>query len=277
VNVVEVDPAGTVTEAAGTGRSPLLLEIPTAVPVDTALLRATVQVVEEPEARLRGRHAKDCSSARVTRLTVAVCDAPFRVAFRVALWLVVIFPAVAMNLVKEDPAETVTEAVGTGRSPLLLESATVVAVGAKPLSPTVQVVTCPELKLAGLHVSELNDTGATSLMVAVFETDPRVAFNVALLPTEPMTPAVASNEAEVELVWTLIDGCGRGSSALLLEIDTSVPPGGAGLPRVTVHVVTLPESRLVGLHVKKLKEPSGAATKLRVVVWGTPAGTTAEA
>jgi hypothetical protein len=61
---------------------------------------------------------------------------------------------------------------------------------------------------------------------------------------------------------------GTGSTALLLDNDTTVPPAGAGWLNVTVHVVAVPELRLVGLHVKDVR-PTGA-TKLIVAVFETP-------
>ena len=77
VNVVEVAPAGTVTEAAGTGSSVLLLDSDTTVPpLGTALLSVTVQVVAAPELKLLGLQASEDSATGATRLTVAVWDTP---------------------------------------------------------------------------------------------------------------------------------------------------------------------------------------------------------
>ena len=64
MKVVEVAPAGTVTEAAGTGSSALLLEMATAVPpAGAAPLNVTVQLVVPELARLVGRHAKEVRAA----------------------------------------------------------------------------------------------------------------------------------------------------------------------------------------------------------------------
>jgi hypothetical protein len=196
------------------------------------------------------------------------------VALRVAVWLLVIVPALAANLVESDPAGTVTGEAGTGRSPLLLESATVVPVGAALFSFMVQVVTCPELKLAGLQVSEVSNAGASNSIVAVFVPEPRVAVKVTLRSGEPKAPAAALNVVEADPAGTVTDEAGTGSSVLSLAIDTLVPSGGAGLASVTVHVVTPSESRLVGLHVREL---SNGATRLSVAVRGTPVGTAASA
>jgi hypothetical protein len=86
VKAVEVDPAATVTEAAGTGKSVLLLDSATIVPPTGAvLLSVTVQVVFAPEFKLVGVHASELSATGASRLIVAVCDTPFKVAVRVAL------------------------------------------------------------------------------------------------------------------------------------------------------------------------------------------------
>ena len=45
-----------------------------------------------------------------TRLKVAVCKVPFKVAVTVAVWLVVKTPAVAMKEAELAPADTVTNA-----------------------------------------------------------------------------------------------------------------------------------------------------------------------
>jgi hypothetical protein len=75
-----------------------------------------------------------------------------------------------VNVVEEDPAETVTEAAGTGSSVLLLAIDTIVPLaGAGLFSMTVHVVAPRESRLVGLHVRELNEfsTGACRLSVVV--------------------------------------------------------------------------------------------------------------
>jgi hypothetical protein len=87
VNVVEVAFAGTITEVAGTGSRLLLLANPTTMPpFGAALLNVTLQLVTAPELRFVGLHVSDdsVSSWDATRLMVAVCDAPFRLAVKVA-------------------------------------------------------------------------------------------------------------------------------------------------------------------------------------------------
>jgi hypothetical protein len=85
LKVVEVDAAGTVTEA-DTGSRVLLLESETVVPpVGAAELRVTVQVLAAPEARVVGLQASEERLTEAVRLMVAVLDTPPRVAVRVAL------------------------------------------------------------------------------------------------------------------------------------------------------------------------------------------------
>ena len=86
MKVVELDEAATVTEAAGTGSSPLLLDSDTTVPpAGAALLSVTVHVVAAPEFKLVGLHASDDITIGATKLMVAVCETPLNVAVSVEL------------------------------------------------------------------------------------------------------------------------------------------------------------------------------------------------
>jgi hypothetical protein len=88
LNAVEVLFAGTITEEAGTGSRLLLLARFTSVPpFGAAPLNATVHVVIDPALRFVGLHVSDDSvrGCGATRLIVAVRDAPFRLAVKVAL------------------------------------------------------------------------------------------------------------------------------------------------------------------------------------------------
>ena len=88
VKVVEVALAGTVTEGAETGRRVLLLASPTTIPpFGAALFNVTVQLVTAPEFSVVGLQVSDdrISCWDATRLMLAVCDAPFRLAVKVAL------------------------------------------------------------------------------------------------------------------------------------------------------------------------------------------------
>ena len=71
-----------------------------------------------------------------------------------------------------------------------------------------------------------------------------------------------------EAAGTVMIDTGTGSSAVLLDTETAVPPAGAVLLRVTVHVVLAPELKLVGLHDSE--DRTTGAAKLIVAVCETP-------
>jgi hypothetical protein len=88
--------------------------------------------------------------------------------------------AVALNVAVVAPADTVTDA-GAVSKVLLLASATLdPPMGAVWVSVTVQVLTalCP--RLVGLHATPETSTGASRLIVVVFELLARVAVTFAL-------------------------------------------------------------------------------------------------
>ena len=88
--------------------------------------------------------------------------------------------AVALKFAVEAPAATVTEA-GTVSEVLLLASVTAEPpVGAVWESVIVQALTALWLRLTGLQATPETRTGASRLIVAVFELLPRVAVTVAL-------------------------------------------------------------------------------------------------
>ena len=81
-------------------------------------------------------------------------------------------------------------------------------------------------------------------------------------------PAVAVKPAVAEPAGTVIAIAGTGSSALLLERETDVPPAGAAWLRFTVQDVLIPLVKLAGAHVSE--EMVIAATKLIVDVCELP-------
>ena len=171
VRVVLVDPVATVTEA-GTGNRVLLLESDTvAPPVRAGLFKVIAQVVAALLLKLAGVQASELTITGANRLMLAVCDVPLRVAVRVAVPLLAMVPAVAANVIEVDPAATVTEVAGTGRSVLLLVIVTAAPpVGAGLFSVTVHVVSAPEPTLVGVHANELSTVDAVRATVAVWET-----------------------------------------------------------------------------------------------------------
>jgi hypothetical protein len=80
---------------------------------------------------------------------------------------------------------------------------------------------------------------------------------------------VAVKVAEVAPDGTVTEAPGAGNRLLLLVNDTAAPPVGAAVLRVIVHVVAIPEFKLVGLHANDVK--TAGAVKLIVTVFETPA------
>ena len=72
----------------------------------------------------------------------------------------------------------------------------------------------------------------------------------------------------VKPAGTVTVDAGTGSSALLLDRATAMPPVGAALFSVTVHVVFAAEFKLVGLHARA--DTTTGATRLMVEGSETP-------
>jgi hypothetical protein len=86
VKVVETEPAGTVTELAGSESSALLLLTVTAAPPEGATFeRLTMQMLETPVPRIVGEQAREERLTGATRLMEAVLDTPLSVAVMVAV------------------------------------------------------------------------------------------------------------------------------------------------------------------------------------------------
>ena len=102
------------------------------------------------------------------------------VAVSVALWLLVILPATAANVVEVAPAGTITEFAETGNNVLLLDNNTSIPpVGAAEFRLTAQVVVPPELKLLGLQANFI--TGSTCPMAVLAQKQASIP-NRTLLP-----------------------------------------------------------------------------------------------
>jgi hypothetical protein len=100
---------------------------------------------------------------------VVVSETPLDDAVTTAVWALVTVPALAVKLTELEPEAIVTDA-GTLSVLALLESATVTpAEPAGPDTVTVQAAVPPELRLAGVQVSEVSDITADRLMVTVCE------------------------------------------------------------------------------------------------------------
>ena len=125
-----------------------------------------------------------------------------------------------------DPEGTVAD-LCTGSSTLLLDNDTAVPpAGAVWLKVIVHVVTAADARLVGVQVSDETDRETVRLRAAVWETPFSVAVSVTFwLPVT--VPAVVLNVVVVERAGTVTVELGTGSSTLLLESETTVPPAGA--------------------------------------------------
>jgi hypothetical protein len=165
---------------------------------------------------------------------------------------------VAVKVAEAAAAGTVTEAA-TGSRALLLERETVAPpVGAALVRVTVQVLTAPEARLAGLHASEERVTGTTSEIVAV-DRPLREAVIVAVsLPIK--LSAVATNVALLALAG-IVSEEGTVRSGILEVMPTVAPP----VPAVPLRV-TLQVEEPAGL-----REPGPQLRELTLkIVWTVP-------
>ena len=178
VKVAVVAPAATATEA-GTVSNPLLLDsVMLAPPAGAAEDTVTVHVELLPVARAVGLHPIELIKIGGVNETTAVCVLLLYVAVMVADPLVVIVPAVAVNVALVAPAGTVTDA-GTVISALLLESVTTMPpVGAACLRVTVQVEDPPVASDVGLQFRLLMPTGTLTVIL------PPVAPDAMLVPVD---------------------------------------------------------------------------------------------
>jgi hypothetical protein len=167
--------------------------------------------------------------------------------------LLAIVPAVAVKVAVVLPDPTVTEA-GTVSAAALLNSVTV----APPVfdTVTVQVALPPDARLAGLHVTPLSSTGATSEIVAVSV----LPFSIAVMVAVRLLVIVPAVTVKVAVVLPdpTVSEAGTVSAAALLNSVTVAPPV---FDTVTVQIALPPEARLARLHVRTLRT-TGAGTEI---------------
>lgn len=167
VKLPVVAPAATVTEA-GTVNRALLLESGTLTPpAGAAPDKVTVQVEVSALPRLDLLQPSELSTMGAVSDNVVVFVTLLYVAVMVADPLLLIVPAVAVNVAVVAPAFTVTDA-GTVSSPLLLDNATVAPpAGAAADIATVHVDVLPLGNDVGLQPTELSTAGTVNDTVAV--------------------------------------------------------------------------------------------------------------
>lgn len=177
VKVALLSPAPTLT-LDGTVMLALLLDRLTLAALAAAAVKVTVQVEVPGAFTVAGEQLKLLNCAAAARLMVDGWLWPFKVAVTRALWLLLTVPEVAVKVALPWPEATMTLA-GTVSNPLLLESATVVALVAALFKVTVQVLVALLPRVEGTHASELSCAGATKLMVLVRFTPPALAVTIA--------------------------------------------------------------------------------------------------
>jgi hypothetical protein len=152
VNVAVKLPAPTVTEPGTVSAVALLDSVTVAPPVFD---RVTVHVAFAPDPRLVGLHVSPLTTVAVASEIAAVCVLPFSFAVTVAVWSLVIVPAVAMNVAVVLPDPTVTEAGTVNAAALLDKETTAPPAGAEAFSEAVHVANPPEPRDAGAQLTAL--------------------------------------------------------------------------------------------------------------------------
>lgn len=175
VKAVLIEPAGIVT-AAGTVR--LTLELVTDAakpPLGAALVRETVQVVDDPESSDDGEQPSDERATGAISASVVVFEVPFNVAVNTAEESAAMVATVAVNAAVVRPSATETEA-GTVTEEFPLESATETPPLVAALERVIlQVVDDPEATEDGEQLTDESAAGATSVSAVDVEDPLRVA------------------------------------------------------------------------------------------------------
>lgn len=177
VKVALLSPAPILT-LAGTVMLALLLDSVTLAALTAAAVNAAVQVEVPGAFTVAGEQLKLLNCAAAARLMVDGWLWPFKVAVTMALWLPLTVPEVAVKVALPWPDATTTLA-GTVSNPLLLETATVVALVAALFKVTVQVLDALLPRVEGAQASELSWAAATRLKVLVRVTPPAIAVTIA--------------------------------------------------------------------------------------------------
>jgi hypothetical protein len=167
------------TMLAGTVSNPLLLESATVAALVAALFRVTVQVLDELLPRVEGVQAKELSCAGALAVRVKVCEEPFRVLVKRAVWSEVIEATVAIKVALLSPAPMLTLA-GTVTLALLLDSVMLAALTVAAVKVTVQLEVPGAFTVPGEQLKLLICAAAARLMVDGWLWPFKVAVTMAL-------------------------------------------------------------------------------------------------
>jgi len=152
------------------------------------------------------------------------------------------------------PAGTVTVLGTLARLELLRNCTTTPPAGAGPLRVTVPVAVLPPQTEVGLIVSDWSVTlgAGLTVRVAVRETPPAEAVIVTLVALETARVETVKVALVVPAGTVTVLGTVATLGLLLLRFTTN-PPDGAGAVRVTVPVLLLPPTTLVGFRLRLLR------------------------
>jgi hypothetical protein len=261
VNVAEVAPAATFTEA-GTVAFALFDDSVTTSPAAPASpLKVTVPVDETPPRTDVGLTVTLTRVASVT-VSVAVWVTPLSKPEIVAVFVVETGTVVIVKVAVVAPTSTVTEGGAVAQLMLDDSDTTVPPIGAGPLIVTVPVEETPPWTEVGLTLT-LTKVGAVTAKVPVWVTLLSVPEIVAvtLLDTGVV---LTVKVAEEEPAGTVTDAP-TVALPLLEDSVTTEPPGPARPLRVTVPVEDVPPMTEVGLSVT-LTSVAGVTVRVAVLV-----------
>jgi len=174
--------AATVTLVGAVRLALLLVKLTAEPPVGAAPLKVTVQVLVPGPVNEAGLQAR-ALTLKVTGATSEIAEvalAPLAVAVSVAVELVEIVPAVAVNVPVVAEAGMVIEAGAVSRALLLVMETVRPPVAAAALAVTMHALVAPEVKDVGVQISEVTVTSGDKLMEAVLEVPLSVAVMTAV-------------------------------------------------------------------------------------------------
>ena len=266
VKLVAEEPALIVT-GEETAADPELLDTVTLIAFSAFPLRLTVQVELPGAVKLAGAHVKfDRTGTGGNSVSEAVLETPFNVAVIVAVVLLVTAVVDTVKVPVEEFAATVAGEV-TVAEPLLLDTVTLVADAALPLSVIVQVEPVGGVTLVGLQDRLVSvGVGGNNVTVAVLETPLNVAVIVAVVLL--VTAVVDTLKVPVEEFAATVAGELTVAEPLLLDTVTLVADGALPL-RVIVQVEPVGGVTLVGLQ-DRLVSVGADGNSVTVEVLETP-------
>ena len=265
VNVV-VDAFAATTAGDVTVAEPLLLDTVTFVAVGVLPASVIVQVELVGGVTLVGLQDRFVSAGTGgSNVTVAVLETPFKVAVMVAVVLLVTAVVDTVKVVVEEFAGTVAGEV-TVAELLLLDTVTLVADAALPLSVIVQVELVGGVTLVGLQLTPESTTDGVRVSANVLETPFSVAVMVAVVLL--VTEVVETVKVAVDAFAATVAGEVTVAELLLLDTVTFVADGALPLS-VIVQVELVGGVTLAGLQDKFVSVGTGG-NNVTVAVLETP-------